>query len=63
MGLTPPSDTKGDQANADEMHRQQGCQMEIVDPFLSLDRARVEGRERNRRKGRDQILQRSVAEL
>ena len=32
------------------------------DPFLSLDFARVEGVGRNPRKGRDQILQRSVAE-
>ena len=32
------------------------------DPFLSLDCARVEGVGRNPRKGRDQILQRSVAE-
>ena len=32
------------------------------DPFLSLDCARVEGVERKERKGRDQILQRSVAE-
>ena len=40
----------------------QGCQMAKVDPFLSLDCARVEGGGRNPRKGRDQILQRSVAE-
>ena len=32
------------------------------DPFLSLDCARVEGVGRNPRKGRDQILHRSVAE-
>ena len=40
----------------------QGCQMAKFDPFLSLDCARVEGGGRNPRKGRDQILQRSVAE-
>ena len=40
----------------------QGCQMAKFDPFLSLDCARVEGVGRNPRKGRDQILQRSVAE-
>ena len=40
----------------------QRCQMAKFDPFLSLDCARVEGVGRNRRKGRDQILQRSVAE-
>ena len=39
-----------------------GCQMAKFDPFLSLDCARVEGRGRNPRKGRDQTLQRSVAE-
>ena len=39
----------------------QGCQMAKFDPFLSLDGARVEGVGRNPRKGRDQILQRSVA--
>ena len=41
---------------------QQGCQTAKFDPFLSLDCARVEGGGRNPRKGRDQILQRSVAE-
>ena len=40
----------------------QYCQMAKFDPFPSLDCARVEGRGRNPRKGRDQILQRSVAE-
>ena len=40
----------------------QGCQMAKFDPYLSLDCARVEGVGRNPRKGRDQILQRSVAE-
>ena len=40
----------------------QGCQMAKFDPFLSLDCARVEGVGHNPRKGRDQILQRSVAE-
>ena len=40
----------------------QGFQMANFDPFLSLDCARVEGGGRNPRKGRDQILQRSVAE-
>ena len=39
-----------------------GCQMAKFDPFLSLDCARVEGVGRNPRKGRDQILQRSIAE-
>ena len=39
-----------------------GCQIAKFDPFLSLDCARVEGGGRNPRKGRDQILQRSVAE-
>ena len=36
--------------------------MAKFDPFLSLDCARVEGVGRNPRKGRDQILQCSVAE-
>ena len=40
----------------------QGCQMAKFDPFLSLDCTRVEGLERNPWKGRNQILQRSVAE-
>ena len=40
----------------------QGCQMAKFDPFLSLDCIGLEGVGRNRRKGRDQILQRSVAE-
>ena len=40
----------------------QGCQMAKFDPFPTLDCARVEGVGRNPRKGRDQILQRSVAE-
>ena len=40
----------------------QCCQMAKFDPFLSLDCVRVEGGGRNPRKGRDQILQRSVAE-
>ena len=40
----------------------QSCQMAKFDPFLSLDCARVEGVGRNPRRGRDQILQRSVAE-
>ena len=39
-----------------------GCQMAKFVPFLSLDCARVEGGGHNPRKGRDQILQRSVAE-
>ena len=39
----------------------QCCQMAKVDPFLSLDCARVEGVGRNARKGRDQILQCSIA--
>ena len=38
------------------------CQMAKFDPFLSLDCAGVEGGGSNPRKGRDQILQRSVAE-
>ena len=38
------------------------CQMAKFDPVLSLDYARVEGVGRNPRNGRDQILQRSVAE-
>ena len=43
---------------------EQGCQMAKFDAFLSLDCARVEGvGGRNPRKERDQILQRSVAEL
>ena len=33
-----------------------------IDPFLSLDCVRMEGGVRNQRKGRDQILQRSIAE-
>ena len=37
----------------------QGCQMAKFDPFLSLDCARVEG---VWAQGRDQILQRSIAE-
>ena len=41
----------------------QCCQMAKFDPFLSLDCARVEGMGRNPRKGGDQILQRSVAEI
>ena len=41
---------------------QQGCQMAKFDPFLSLDCARVEGVGHNSSEGRDQILQRSVAE-
>ena len=43
---------------------EEGCQMAKFDPFLSLDCARVEGVAwgRNPRKGRDQNLQRSVAE-
>ena len=36
--------------------------MAKFDPFLSLDCARVEGVGRNPRNGRDQIVQRSVAE-
>ena len=36
--------------------------MAQFDPFLSLDCASVEGGGCNQRKGRDQILQRSVAE-
>ena len=40
----------------------QCCQMAKFDPFLSLDCAGMEGVGRNPRKGRDQILQRSVAE-
>ena len=43
-------------------HSTQGCQMEKFDSFLSLHCARVEGEGRNPRRGRDQILQRSVAE-
>ena len=42
----------------------QGCQMARFDPFLSLDCARVEGVAawgRNPRKGKDHILQCSVA--
>ena len=39
-----------------------GYQMAKFDPFLSLHCAGVEGEGRNPRKGRDQILQRSVAE-
>ena len=42
--------------------KRQGCQMAKFDPFLSLDCARVEGVGCNPKKGRDQILQRSVAE-
>ena len=37
--------------------------MAKFDPFLSLDCNRSEGMGRNPREGRDQILQRSVAEL
>ena len=44
------------------LQRSQCCQMAKFDPFLSLDWVRVEGVGRNSRKGRDQILQRSVAE-
>ena len=40
----------------------QCCQMAKFDPFLSLDCARVEDGGPNPRKGRDQILQHSVAE-
>ena len=40
----------------------QGNQMAKFDPVPSLDSARVEGGERNPRKGRDQILLHSVAE-
>ena len=40
----------------------QCCQMAKFDPFLSLDCAGVEGVGRNPRKGRNHILQRSVAE-
>ena len=39
-----------------------GCQMAKFDSFFSLDCVRSEGGERNPRKGRDQILQRSVAQ-
>ena len=42
-------------------HCTQGCQMAKCEPFLSLDCTRVKGGGRNPRKGRDQILQRSVA--
>ena len=42
--------------------KSQCCQMAKFDPFLSLHCARVEAWGRNPRKGRDQILQRSVAE-
>ena len=45
-----------------EHYEKQGCQMAKFDPFLSLACARVEGVGHNPRKGRDQILQRSVAE-
>ena len=38
------------------------CQMAKFDPFLSLDCAGFGGGGRNQRKGRDHILQRSVAE-
>ena len=51
-------------SNSREVRRgdsDQGCQMAKFDPFLSLDCARVEGVGRNPMKGRDQILQRSVA--
>ena len=51
-----------DEADSDDDEGQQGCQMAKFDPFLSLDCGRVEGGRRNPRKGRDQILQRSVAE-
>ena len=44
------------QATGKGMQQIQCCQMAKFDPFLSLDCARVEG------VGRDQILQRSVAE-
>ena len=40
----------------------QGCQMAKFDPFLSLDCTRVEGVGAKPKKGRDQLLQRSVAE-
>ena len=40
----------------------QCCQIAKFDPFLSLDCARVKGGGRNPRKGRDRILQGSVAE-
>ena len=43
-------------------HSGQGCQIAKFDPSLSLDCARVEDVGRNPRKGRDQILQRSVEE-
>ena len=38
------------------------CQMAKLDPFLSLDCANVEGVGVQSKEGRDQILQRSVAE-
>ena len=46
---------------AAESKPSQGCQMAKFDPFLSLDCARVEEWGCDPRKGRDQILQRSVA--
>ena len=42
--------------------RDHGCQIAKFDPFLSLDCARVEGVGHNPRKGRNPILQCSIAE-
>ena len=55
-------DRNADSERTSEGRREQGCQMAKFDSFLSLDCARVEGGGRNPRKGRNQILQRSVAE-
>ena len=66
MEEAQPSDRKACRVVIQSCREQtcrQGCKMAKFDPFLSLDCARVEGRAHNPRKGRDQILQRSVAEL
>ena len=65
-----PIDFKWPVREENEATAKQGCQMAKCDPFLSLDCARVEGVGApgwrawgcNPRKGRDQILQCSVAE-
>ena len=61
-GSFPPGNVGPGSLGVD-VYQVQCCQMAKFDPFLSLDCTRVEGvGAQSYRKGRDKILQRSVAE-